>query len=277
MRRTQPRDSAFTLIELLVVIAILALLTSMLLPSLSKSKHLARKAVCLVNIRHLALANVVYAQDNRDYLVIAAEDLWGTNLRRWHGRRSSVNSAFDPSLGPLISYMGSAGMKECPSFRAEFDFSDQAGQSAGFEAGCGGYGYNQSYLGSRIDLYGYGPSAMQHSARLEEVRRPAQTIMFTDCAYVTTTGGRRTKIAYSFCEPPFWDFGDGPTTMSPDPTIDFRHLNQCNVAWADGHADSRNLDFTLSYQTHSMISGEEAKRYGVGWFGPKSNEWFQWK
>ena len=225
MRRTQPRDSAFTLIELLVVIAILALLTSMLLPSLSKSKHLARKAVCLVNIRHLALANVVYAQDNRDYLVIAAEDLWGTNLRRWHGRRSSVNSAFDPSLGPLISYMGSAGMKECPSFRG----------------------------------------------------RPAQTIMFTDCAYVTTTGGRRTKIAYSFCEPPFWDFGDGPTTMSPDPTIDFRHLNQCNVAWADGHADSRNLDFTLSYMTHSMITGEEAKKMGVGWFGPKSNEWFQLK
>ena len=54
----------FTLIELLVVIAIIALLLSILLPSLQKVKQLATAAVCMSNERQLSIAWHSYAGDN---------------------------------------------------------------------------------------------------------------------------------------------------------------------------------------------------------------------
>jgi len=51
----------FTLIELLVVIAIIALLVSILLPSLALAKELARRAICSSQFRQIALADNIYA------------------------------------------------------------------------------------------------------------------------------------------------------------------------------------------------------------------------
>jgi len=59
----------FTLIELLVVISIIALLLSIMMPSLSLVKRKAQSIVCRSNVRQLALAWWLYAGDNEEGIV----------------------------------------------------------------------------------------------------------------------------------------------------------------------------------------------------------------
>ncbi|MFP4053693.1 MAG: type II secretion system protein [Phycisphaerae bacterium] len=82
VRRTQPGPAGFTLVELLIVISIIALLISILLPSLGRAKESARVISCRSNLRAIGVAFRMYLDDSRDLMPCAAQ-LPSAKLNHW--------------------------------------------------------------------------------------------------------------------------------------------------------------------------------------------------
>jgi len=85
------QHKGFTLIELLVVIAIIALLMSILMPSLSLARRQARSAGCKMNLHQSSLIWDMYCEDNNGFYpeattlgwkrgtwIVALRDAWNT-------------------------------------------------------------------------------------------------------------------------------------------------------------------------------------------------------
>ena len=204
------KNTAFTLIELLVVISIIALLVSILLPSLTKAKELARSVLCLANLHSMVLATNQYANENDDQYPLAT---WDNMMTNW-------DFSYDALGNPIPGLLWQAGenmkVQQCPSYEGESTFGNDPYT---------GYNYNTSYVGrGQWEI-------IQPPAGLEDIQDPSHCALFGD--------GQWANGANKFMRPPGPDpIYDTDSTRLLGGTQGYRHLGKTNVVWADGSAVS---------------------------------------
>jgi prepilin-type N-terminal cleavage/methylation domain-containing protein/prepilin-type processing-associated H-X9-DG protein len=245
------RNPGFTLVELLVVIAIVAVLAAILFPVFARAREKGRQASCTSNLRQLAVANRLYADDNGGHFAPAALGFFERDDRRWFGVRNA-QGRFEPRDGPLVPYLRDGGaLRQCPTFQTR----------VGFDIGTGGYVYNDVAVGARVTKLGYTSAAYNGSMSEGEIARPSATAMFADGALDIGSG----LAEYAFLTPPP-AIAERVGGYVLDPSTHFRHNGRANVAYVDGRVASEAR--ALSAERSGAYPAARPAERGIGWIGP---------
>ncbi len=121
------RSMKFTLIELLVVVAIVSVLAAMLLPALSQAREMARRVVCVGNLKQIGLSTQLYGDDYDDRLPwINTAPTWGKPALLWRSEKNNGPSTGLNVLGHLMAGYRETGkgaygltpeLLNCPSMK----------------------------------------------------------------------------------------------------------------------------------------------------------------
>ncbi|MGE0478988.1 MAG: DUF1559 domain-containing protein [Phycisphaerae bacterium] len=257
------RARGFTLIELLVVVAIIALLMSLLLPTMERARESARRTRCLSNLRQMGFALHMYAAEYSGRLMpLAYFDQ--ADVTYWWGRDSA--DGVDASRGFLQPYLPTElrerGVLDCPT-QPPGSYDALQGQSGGLTST---YGYNGYFLSPSQTPGWAWRIGHRPWQRTDTLRFPQQVFAFGDT--LIDFGGQRRNCA--LLDPPLL-FGGRFWTVNSNPTTVFRHARRTCMLMVDGHAEA------LTRHGGQLT----APQYGIGSVGTTNDphyvpDWREW-
>ena len=210
----EPRRSRFTLIELLVVIAIIAILASMLLPSLSKAKERATSATCMANLKQLSFGCQAYLDDSDGwypaiycYWPLGTSGASASSLWWWYDFTFPYVNSYETYLCPV---------KPRPVFG--YTYMRPVGLANPFYCS-----YACPSVGTDINNTGVAPYGVFYlpSGHVSKYPEPHNTIELTDS---------KSAELRSTTTPAEMFYGISALSVSR------KHLGGANYAFADGHA-----------------------------------------
>ncbi len=222
------QQSAFTLVELLVVVAMIGILSSLLLPSLARTKSQAQGAFCQNNARQLILGCLMYCDDSRGFFpcnlagaAVHTNVNWVSDLLDWETDADNTNTALltGAALGPYVAQ--SSAVYHCPSDTALSGIQ----RSAGWPNRARSYSMNAS-VGDAGELTQSGvntnnPDYIQFF-KVSSVPVAAQIFVFTEEHPDTIFDGYFLNKAYAR------EWIRLPASY---------HNGGANISFADGHAE----------------------------------------